>query len=214
MNTPLLIKICGITRQEDADAAAIARADMCGFIFHEGSPRLCTAARAAAITTPNLRRVGVFVGQDARSVRDIMREARLDMAQLHGPQSPIHTADCARLVGAENIIRVFWPQKHPSRADLEEHFHGHSRHCAYFLLDAGQGGGGSGKALRWQALRGLTSPRPWLLAGGLSPTNAAEALALNLAGLTGLDFNSGVEDQPGQKNPEKIHAAVKACHSI
>lgn len=213
MNAPLLIKICGITRQKDADAAVAAGADMCGFIFHEGSPRHCTAARAADIATPNLRRVGVFVGQDALTVRDIMREAKLDMAQLHGPQGPMHTADCARLVGTENIIRVFWPQKHPSRADLEEHFHGHSRHCTCFLLDAGQGGGGSAKALRWQALRGLTSPKPWLLAGGLSPANATEVLSLNLTGLMGLDFNSGVEDQPGQKNSEKIHAAVRACRS-
>ena len=213
MSAALLVKICGITRQQDADAAVAAGADMCGFIFHEGSPRCCTPEQVAALHTPGLRRVGVFVGQSPREVRHIMQEARLDMAQLHGPQNPMHTADCARLLGAENIIRVFWPQRHPSRADMEEHLRGHSRHCAYFLLDAGQQGGGSGKPLRWQALRGLDSPRPWLLAGGLGPHNAAEALALGLAGLAGLDFNSGVEEAPGSKSAAKIQAAVAACRS-
>lgn len=204
----LLLKVCGITREEDARAAAEAGAHWCGFIFHAPSPRGCSAPQAAAIRTPGLARVGVFVDQDAGAIREIMDAARLDMAQLHGGRDAAFTAECARLIGARRLIRAFWPQRHPSITDLEEHMKAHAPCCAFFLLDAGADGGGSGRSLEWAALRGLEAPRPWLLAGGLNADNVVEALRQCAPG--GLDFNSGVEEAPGRKDARKIRAALTA----
>ena len=92
----MLIKFCGLTRQEDVDQAVQLGAGMCGFIFHPRSPRGISPAQAAAMDSGTLRRVGVFVNQGADEIRRIMDEARLDYAQLHGHQS----VECARAVGA------------------------------------------------------------------------------------------------------------------
>lgn len=80
-------------------------------------------------------------------------------------------------------------------------------HCGLFLLDAGQSGGGSGHTLRWRALQGLHAPRPWLLAGGLSPDNMESALAE--CAPDGLDLNSGLETTPGVKDPARLASAVR-----
>lgn len=205
---PLTLKVCGMTRQEDVDCAAQAGARMCGFIFHPASPRCCGVERAASLRSSSLIRVGVFVEQSPEEIRDIMTAAQLNMAQLHGPRDAVFTAECARLLGAKRIIRVFWPQRHRTRAGLEDHMRAHAPYCAYFLLDAGQQGGGSGTPLRWAALRQLDAPRPWLLAGGLGPDNALEAA--QACSPAGLDFNSGVESAPGQKNHAKLRAALAA----
>nr|MDE7240631.1 phosphoribosylanthranilate isomerase [Desulfovibrio sp.] len=81
--------------------------------------------------------------------------------------------------------------------------------CAWFLLEAGKMGGGSGRPQDWTRLAGLSSPRPWLLAGGLTPLNAASAVAA--CAPDGLDFNSGVEEAPGKKSPDLLAAAVAAA---
>lgn len=201
----MLCKICGLGRQEDVDHAARLGARMCGFIFHPKSPRRVTPAQAAALESHGMLRVGVFVEQNAEEILRIMSEARLDLAQLHGRQS----VSCARAVGAGRVIRVIWPDRHMHRALLHNELQKHAETCSWYLLDAGLAGGGSGKRLEWQDLYGLRAPHPWLLAGGLNAGNVGRALSQ--CAPDGVDFNSGIEDAPGRKNPEKMAAAIQAA---
>lgn len=203
----MLIKFCGLARQEDVDYAASLGAGMCGFIFHARSPRSITPAQAAALDSGSLLRVGVFVGQGADEIRRVMDEARLDYAQLHGHQS----VECAQAIGAERVIRVLWPDRYTHRALLYNDLQRNAEACAYYLLDAGLKGGGSGHKLDWSDLGTLRPPQPWLLAGGLSAANVGKALSM--CAPAGVDFNSGVEDAPGRKNREKMAAAFLAANS-
>ncbi|MBD5538892.1 MAG: phosphoribosylanthranilate isomerase [Desulfovibrio sp.] len=202
------IKICGLTRQRDVDAASALGADFCGFIFHPGSPRYVTPEAAAALETGGMARVGVFVGQGAEEILAIMDEARLDFAQLHGGQDRA----CAERIGASRVIRVLWAERFAGRPQLEAHMAAHASACAWFLLEAGQAGGGSGHTQDWTRLAGLSSPRPWLLAGGLTPLNASVAVAA--CGPDGLDFNSGVEEAPGKKSPQLLAALAAAAGNL
>lgn len=199
------IKFCGMLRQEDVEAAAGVGADMVGFVFHAASPRGCGPEEAAALGVPGLARVGVFVEQKEEEIARIMGAAGLDVAQLHGRQD---TAACARRLGEERLWRVVWPQRYADMGALQAELEREAPYCAAFLVDAGKGGGGSGRVLDWRALGSVRWPRPWWLAGGLGPDNVAEAL--RRCRPYGVDVNSGVEDAPGVKNREKMAAVVQA----
>jgi len=200
----LLVKVCGMTRQQDADASRGLGADLLGFIFHAPSPRNVTPEQAAAIATPGVLRVGVFVRQDPDEVKAVMDAARLDLAQLAGNQDP----EFCRAVGPERVIRVFFPERLGSIANLEAELARFSGCMRFALLDAGSSGGGTGRSLPFASLAGIQPPAPWLLAGGLSATNLAEALGQ--CSPAGVDINSGVESAPGQKDRAKLEAAFAA----
>lgn len=197
------LKVCGMTRQRDLDLAREIGFDFCGFIFHPQSPRYLAPEQAASLKTGALLRVGVFVNQGVSEINNIMRAARLDYAQLHGA----HSHEQVLQIGAERVIRVLWPQRYASLAELEQEANDYK--CAFFLLDAGQGGGGSGCVLPWERLAGLRLSAPWFLAGGLNADNAAAAT--RACRPWALDFNSGLEDSPGLKNHKKMRAAVLAA---
>ena len=204
------VKICGHTHAPMVEASIALGAHWVGFIFHPGSPRSITPARAAAISSPFVKRVGVFVRQGAEQILDIMQTARLDYAQLHGHQD-IETAD---RIGPERVIRVLWPEACADVASLQAQLDLWAPHCAYFLLDAGKApqAGGTGKSLDVSLFSQLRFPRPWILAGGLSARNLPELLSL--CSPHGVDLNSGVESAPGLKDPSRILAALHAiCHS-
>lgn len=191
----MLLKFCGLTRQEDCEMAREFGADFCGFIFHPKSPRFISPERAARLECGPVARVGVFTDCDAAKIVETARTARLDYVQLHGNQPE----SVAKTVGLP-VIRVLWPERHGSIRELIE---AASRHCAdYFLLDAGKSGGGSGKTLAFASLAGITLAAPWLLAGGLSAQNIPDALTV--CSPAGFDINSGVESAPGQKNASKM----------
>ena len=195
------IKICGMSDQGAIERAASLGVEFCGFVFHEKSPRNVTALQAARLETFGMKRVGVFVHQSAEEIQDIVRAASLDYVQLHGGQS----ADFARAFPAESVIRVLWPAKYASRKELEEDIAAFAGTCGMYLLDAGMG---SGRELDWEALRGLSFPRPWFLSGGLGPENAARALGFCVP--DGLDFNSKLESAPGVKDEALMVRAVAA----
>ena len=204
----LLCKICGLTRAEDVALCHSLGADFIGFIFVQASPRFVTPERAAALPDGPALRTGVFAGADLAEVRDLARRARLDFIQLHGGEEP---AFC-RALGPKRIIKTLWPEgRTPEEIDREmERF---APVCAYFLLDAGQGGGGSGKRLNTDALRRIRPPRPWLLAGGLGAENLLSALAAfapESAGPHGVDMNSRLESAPGVKD----HACVRTALAL
>lgn len=202
-----LVKICGLTSQEDIDCCLAAGADWLGFIFHPSSPRGVSPEQAAVFDSGPASRVGVFVGQEVAEIETIMKTARLDLAQLHGCQ-PEGTG--LRL-GLERTIRVLWPQRYASAGELGDDFTRYSREAAYFLLDGGQDGGGHGQALDLDFLKNIHIERPWLLAGGLNAAKAKAAAKLNLPNLAGFDFNSGLEMTPGQKNCMLVTSAVAAA---
>ncbi len=203
MNQPTMVKVCGITRQEDASTAIEAGADLLGFIFHCGSPRCVTPEQAAAINTGRVMRVGVFVKQNPGEVLEIMAQARLHLAQLHGDQD---LEFCKRL-GRLKVMRTFWPTRYETREELEADLEGFADHSRFFLLDSGLSGGGHGGTVDFGFLDGLRSRRPWFLAGGLTPANAAEAVSACQP--CGVDLNSGVEAAPGIKDPALVRQALR-----
>lgn len=214
------IKVCGLTREEDVRLCLELGIDFTGFIFAPGSPRRVSPKAASRLPSGSAARVGVFVNQTLDEVRSIMSLAGLDYAQLHGNED----ADFCRALGPERVIRVLWPERllprkgesaEPSGEALLEALHRecavYADSCALFLLDAGSGGGGSGRVLPWSMLAGFAPPRPWLLAGGLGPLNAAKAFAACTP--FGVDCNSAVESAPGIKDAKLLRslaASLKA----
>jgi len=203
------VKICGLTRPEDFKLCADSGA-WTGFIFHPASPRYLSPPEAAAIETGPAARVGVFVDQSPAEVQNIMATARLNLAQLHGGQDQ----NFCRLIGPDRIIKVFWPQRYASPPELAADLGRFADSAAFFLLDAGSGGGGHGRALNLEFLRGMKFPRPWLLAGGLSAENILTINTGDLFNLYGFDFNSGVELAPGLKDHNRVRSAVKAVKDL
>ena len=203
----MVIKVCGITCQEDARFLVELGLDFCGFIFHPKSPRSVTLDEAARIETGDMQRVGVFVHDRIDEILSTMQKARLSYAQLHGDQS----VELAQTIGPERVIRVVWPQRFCHRAQLCSALLKFAPTCAYYLLDAGTKGGGSGSPLDWAELSELSLPHPWFLAGGLTTTNILYALQETRCG--GIDVNSGVESSPGKKDHTKLRTLVDLVRS-
>lgn len=194
---PLLIKVCGLTREEDLKFCRDLGVDLTGIIFHPASPRYVNPDLAGTWKKENELRVGVFVDQGREEILDIIDRAELDLAQLHGGQGP----DICQAVGPDRVIRAFWPERFDRAEDFLEEIERFKDVCRYFLFDAGKAGGGHGKKIGCGWLDKIKSPRPYLLAGGLGPDNISQVLDLDMAGF---DLNSGVEISPGLKDREKI----------
>ncbi len=199
-----IIKICGLTRGEDAAFCAEAGADWLGFIFHPQSPRHIAPEAAAEIDTGRAKRVGVFVNQSPDEIEAAMRAAKLDLAQLHGAQS----ANFCRAVGPARVVKTLWPQAYENASDLERERESFAEAAAYFLYDAGKSGGGHGRPFSPELLGGH-SPLPFLIAGGLTAERAQSLMETGLpAGWAGFDFNSGVEQSPGLKDKSLVRNAI------
>ena len=195
------IKICGITRLEDALCAAACGADAVGFIFHEASPRYIPPEKARAIIAglpPGIAKVGVFVNRPAPEVERIAEGCGLDLIQLHGDESP---AECRRFP-ADRIIKAVSPQTAEALLPLEAY------QVRAFLVDAREPGryGGTGKRADWAPAARLAQARPLILAGGLGLENMAAALAAVAPGA--VDINSGCERAPGIKDHGRMRAIV------
>jgi phosphoribosylanthranilate isomerase len=197
------IKICGITREQDAVAAAAAGADAIGFVFWRRSPRAVSAARAGAIgraLPPLVARVGVFVNATPREVARVVREARLQAIQLHGDEDPRDYAGC----GAAVIKAVALA----GRADVERaRRYGGGVTLLVDVKDARRGG--TGRTADWRLARRLARIRPVLLAGGLTPANVGRAI--RIVGPWGVDVSSGVESRPGRKRVAVVRAFCAAA---
>ena len=203
----MLIKFCGITRQQDADVAQRLGADFCGFIFHPKSPRYIGPESAANIATGNASRVGVFVKQDAAEIIEIMQKARLDFAQLHGDQD----IACAKAIGP-NIIRALWPARYGQIGQILVDAEKFAPYCQYFCWIPARRAAATARRRIWPRWPALNSPRPYFLAGGLNTDNIR--LALARCAPAGLDLNSGVEDAPGVKNAAKMAECARIARNI
>lgn len=199
----VLIKVCGVTRVEDAVHAADLGVDCLGLNFYPASPRHVPMERAAEIADAVRGRVGlfgVFVNTPRDDVERIVEAVGLDRVQFHGDESP---ADLALWGGrAVKALRI---ASRPSRRVWDDY-----PDAWGFLIEARHEElyGGSGAAWDYAALRGLRLSRPWLLAGGLEPGNVRRALAAT--GAPGVDVCSGVESVPGVKDARRVEALVGA----
>lgn len=196
----MLIKFCGMREASDLEVAASLGVNLCGFIFHPKSPRYIDPRSVSNLPSFGMLRAGVFVNQSEGEIDEIARLARLDLIQLHGSQDE----SGAMRLGRERVIRVVWPERFPDISQLNKFLDRMKDSCAFFLLDAGQRLGSSGKTLDPLFLKGLDSPRPYFLAGGLSPENISSCLQ-NFKP-DGLDVNSGLESSPGKKDKDKMRA--------
>jgi phosphoribosylanthranilate isomerase len=188
----MILKICGITNQEDATAAVAGGATAIGFNFYRRSPRYLAPERAAGIASaPGVRRVGVFVDEARERVEEIARIAALDVAQLHGEETP---ADYPASLAVWKAVRV------GEAFDLARW-----RDCPAeaLLLD----GPASGIAFDWRLA--APAPKPVILAGGLDASNVAEAVAL--AHPWGVDACSRIESAPGKKDRRKMSQFLEAA---
>ena len=204
----LRIKICGITREEDAWAAIEAGADALGFVFVPGTPRFIEPGRAAAITRslpPFVSRVGLFVNADPEHIRATVAEARLDTVQLHGDETPEVGLSLLGLVRVIQAFRVQGPETLQRLPDYR-------KSADAWLLDAYVPGtaGGTGARFDWNlAVQARELGHPLILAGGLKPENTAEAV--RQVRPFAVDVSSGVESSPGQKDAEKIRELIRSA---
>ena len=215
------IKICGITNREDARVAVDAGADAVGFNFFSGSKRFVHFADAREMSDKEAHpccKVGVFVNHSAEDVNEIMEAVGLDAVQLHGDQPPSYLLDVDRRFPIIRVYRVGDSGFIQMKTDFMM--------CTKFgrepdavLLDAlaPTEYGGTGLRLDWSTLADRidllnfdrAEPVRLILAGGLTPENVAEAIALVRP--HGVDVASGVESSPGRKDPDKVRAFIAAA---
>jgi phosphoribosylanthranilate isomerase len=198
------VKICGITNVADALAAAEAGADMIGLMFAEKSPRLISLATAVEIhraLPPFVLRVGVFVNPPEDLVMRALGDCGLSLLQFHGDE----TSEFCTQFGAMSL-KAFRIQDAESLAALENY------HTDAFLLDAHSknGLGGTGETFNWNlAVAAQKFGKPIFLAGGLTPSNVAEAV--RQVQPFAVDVSSGVESALGKKDVAKVRAFIAAA---
>jgi phosphoribosylanthranilate isomerase len=210
-----IIKICGLSTRESVEAALDAGADMIGLVRYERSPRhvslevgraLSQAAKGRAVV------VALTVDPDDAELDAIMQSLAPDLLQLHGHESPARVAEIRERAG----IPVMKAIGIADGADLAA-IPAYAAVSDRLLLDAkpprdaGALPGGNGLAFDWRLIDALDPGLDFMLSGGLSPQNVAEAVAL--ANVSGIDVSSGVESAPGVKDPERIAAFVHAARA-
>jgi phosphoribosylanthranilate isomerase len=194
------VKVCGITRPEDAELAVELGAWALGFILWPGSRRHVDPAMAAGIARTMRRRaqlVGVFVNQPLDEIARMADEIGLTHVQLHGDEGPSFAAAAGQRTGAR-VIKAFRVR---SRADVvdAERFH-----TDLHLFD----GPGNGVPWDWRLIAARRTRAPLMLAGGLTPDTVADAI--DAVHPWAVDVASGVEAEPGVKDPEKVRAFMAA----
>jgi phosphoribosylanthranilate isomerase len=200
------VKICGITRPEDALAAARAGAHAVGVVFYAPSPRYVAAARAAEIMRalpPFITTVALFVDAQAEEVRSALAEAPATLLQFHGSESP----DFCRQFKRPYVKAV----RMKAGVDLLQYAREYSDAKALLLDNYVEGlHGGSGVAFDWSLIpRGL--PLPVILSGGLTPENVMDAV--RRVRPSAVDVSSGVESAKGVKDAARIAAFIKGVRN-
>ena len=190
------IKICGLRRPEDIEAANEVRPDYIGFVFFSGSKRCVTAEEAGRLRkdlAPEIKAVGVFVDEAPEAVAELLNSGVIDIAQLHGSEDEEYLAELRKLTD-KPLIRAF-------RVRTGEDLDAAEKSPADFvLLDAGAG---DGKTFDWDLLENFS--RPCFLAGGLDPDNVREAI--ERCRPYAVDVSSGIETG-GFKDETKMQAFV------
>lgn len=202
------VKICGVTRLEDAELAVSLGAWAVGMIFYAGSPRRCSIDRAELIAAALRRRAeiaGVFVNATLVDVTRVAERLGLTLIQLHGDEGPAFCAEVARRTGARTI-RGIGIATAGALQDLERF------HTDFHLLDGHAPGlrGGTGERFDWGLLSGRRSQIPSIISGGLDAANVAAAIAA-ADGPYAVDVASGVESAPGIKDEQRLRSFFAAA---
>ena len=207
------VKICGVRTPDALDAAIAARADYVGFNFFSPSPRYASPKVASELATrsgDSIQRVGVFVDPEDAFLAEHANAGLLDAIQLHGGETPERAAQVKARFGVPvwKVISV----ASAGDVDRARAYHGAAD---FILFDArtpkGSLPGGMGLAFDWSLLSGYRGALPWGLAGGLSPSNVAEAIVQTGAPL--VDAASGIESSPGIKDVDLIAAFCRAARA-
>lgn len=203
----LRIKICGITKPEQARTIAQLGATALGFICVPGSPRYVNPETIATLVATLLGddgnrcdRIGVFVNASLETIVETVTIADLSGVQLHGDESVEFCEQLRQRLPAIELIKALRVQT----TELLEQVKPYETCVDTLLLDAYHPtlAGGTGKTLDWSGLQQFQPPVPWLLAGGLTPHNIHAAL--NQLRPAGIDLSSGVESAPGDKDLDKV----------
>ena len=208
------VKICGLNSAEAVAAAVEGGAAYIGFNFYPKSPRAVTPAVAAHLSAPiplTVAKVALVVDADDRLLDEIAEALSPDILQLHGSETPARVAEVRKRTGRQ-VMKVL------SIATVDDvaRARGYQAGTDLLMFDAKPppGGlpGGNGLPFDWKLLKDARWSVPWMLAGGLTPENVAEAI--RSTGATILDVSSGVEDRPGVKSPDKIRRFLAAARGL
>jgi phosphoribosylanthranilate isomerase len=196
------IKICGMTNISDARSAVEYGVDALGFIFYPKSKRYVSPEKAKEMIRKlpcKLIRVGVFVNQEIREVKEIVRFCNLSLIQLHGDESPHY---CGQFTGF-SLIKAVSPRTGTEILRLRDY------PVDAVLVDAYEQGryGGTGKTSDWKLAIKVKERHPLILSGGLNADNIRDAI--ETVRPQAVDINSGVEISPGKKDPDKIREIVE-----
>lgn len=204
-------KICGLTTRASLDAAVAAGAAYLGFVFFEKSPRNVSIeqARELALAVPDgLCKVALTVNASDAELDAILAAVPIDMLQLHGTETPARVAEVKARYGLPvmKAVGVADADDLPALSD-------YAKVADQLLVDAKPPKnaalpGGNGLAFDWRLIAGRRWPVPWMLAGGLTPENVAQAM--QMTGAQQVDVSSGVESAPGVKENTKIAAFCAA----
>ncbi len=212
MPSDVSVKICGLGAPADVDACAVAGARYVGFVFFPKSPRHLELAAAAALAEEvpvGICKVALTVNADNAMLDTLTQTVPLDMLQLHGSETPERVAE----VKARYGLPVMKAVGVATRADLAQ-LDAYTGVADQILVDAKPAAGadlpgGNGLAFDWTLLEGRVWRTPWMLAGGLTPENVAEAI--QRTGARQVDVSSGVESSAGVKDAALIQALCTAA---
>jgi phosphoribosylanthranilate isomerase len=199
------VKFCGFTHQDDVAQAVALGADALGFVFYGPSSRYVSPEHAQTLTRSVpafVTRVGLFVNEEAETVQRIFEIARLNLIQYHGEESP----EFCDAIGLP-YIKAFRVRKGMDlRTEMDRY-----PNASGFLLDAYVKGqpGGTGERFDWELIP--QSHAPIILAGGLTPNNAKDAI--DQVAPWALDVSGGIETKPGRKDPDKMARFMDACRN-
>lgn len=205
------VKICGLTTPETLDAALDHGAAFVGAVVFPKSPRHIQPLHAATLferARGRAKIVAVTVDADDRLLTEISLILKPDLIQLHGHETPERAKQVRRLTGA-GIIKAL-PVSTPADLQAADIWEGVADHLMFDARppEGSELPGGMGARFDWSMMQGRTYRRPWFLAGGLNPENAAQAAAISGAPM--LDVSSGVESAPGVKDAARIAAFLQA----
>ncbi len=200
------IKICGITRLEDAQLASELGAWALGFIFYRKSPRYIEpeqAAKIVAALSGRIRFAGVFVNSTLEEIEKIQKTSGIELVQLHGDETPEFCASVRT-----ELIKAVRPR---NQADIDAL--SKFRSVRTFLIDAAVEGeyGGTGQTANWELAKAAMHHGEVFLSGGLNPENVTEAL--RTVKPTGLDVSSGIESAPGIKDAARLRLLFENIRS-
>jgi phosphoribosylanthranilate isomerase len=207
-------KICGLSTAETVDAAVAAGAHFVGFVTYPRSPRHVASndvLKALGERVPKgVIRTGLFVDPDDALIEERLATGAIDLLQLHGAETPERVAAIKARTG-KPVMKVI---KVGEASDVERGIVAYGAVADRLMFDTAEGNlpGGNAKAFDWTFLSGRTVPLPWLLAGGLTPDNVAEAVRVTGAHI--VDVSSGVESSRGVKSVELIRAFLDRVKAL